>query len=384
MHSGDRQTSTSDSVALDLLCNALSAGTGVAKVPPPDLQSRDDAIWKAIIDIAADGKLLGLARAGFSSLGIAMPQSFTAAALADRREALAINAVNLTAIGSVVGALEMGDIPFVLFKGPLQQKLLYGDHFLRRSTDIDILVEYRDFDRAGEALRGAGYMLPETCDTPWWRHFLGEQHYFKEARQGSAVDLHHLVQQPGSPAPRHLAEFLENAEMVKTASGRVPMMTRPSATLLCAISLVKALVRREPAAVYVCDFAVSVLAMAKAEREGLARMAARQGLSNSLHFAIDCARLLLNMGPLEGLPRAVPLPSIKEDQVVPMLLTPRNSEIDWPGLRRILWDLCDSSGFGGRIGTYCRESINQVAAKAFQRLYDRQHRLRPQMVHVAT
>ncbi|CAN5381027.1 nucleotidyltransferase family protein [soil metagenome] len=357
-----------DDASLHLLRAGVAAGIpgNESHVKLPSVGRID---WAGLQYAATLGKLLSIAQRGFARMGLETPEQFRNAAASYRRETLAANAVNLTTIQHLIRILEEADLPFLIFKGPLQQKMLYGDYFLRPSTDIDVLVAWKDFDRAADCLQRSGYELPQECQTPWWRIFLGEQHFFYPGRASATIDLHHRLQQPGSPAPRHLSAFLTDIQDVPVGKALAPTMSRINTALISSISLTKAFIRLEPAGGYICDLSAALLAMSVEERRALTARAGRQGLTNTLRFAIRCARETLFLPALEGVPSGLPSTRLSGRDLAGMLFTPLDPTLQRPKLRYILWDLSDSSGMGGKAGTYMFEALNKVAAKACHDLY---------------
>jgi hypothetical protein len=368
MASGIKFPFTLDDGSLRVLIGAVAAGIpgNAANAPMPAFSTID---WTGLQHVARTGKLLGIARRGFVRAGIEQDVRFAQAAASYRREALAINGLNLATIQRLSGNLNAAGLDFVLFKGPLQQHMLYGDYFLRPSTDIDLLVFSSDFDRASMTLRQHGYELPLECQTPWWRHFLGEQHFFYPDAASATVDLHHRLQQPGSPAPRHLSDFMTDVVDMTVGKARIPTMSRINAALVSCISLTKAFIRYEPAAGYMCDLSAALLAMSREERMALTARARRQGLINTLRFGILCAREILFLPQLDGLPSGLQSAHLSLQDLPAMLFTPLSPDLRRPKLRHFLWDLCDSSGKAGKAGTYMFEALNKIAARACQDIY---------------
>lgn len=65
----------------------------------------------------------------------------------------------LNALAEIGGAFSDAGIPLISMKGPLLAIELYGDPSLRTSRDLDVMVEERDLERAGEVLLKLGYSL---------------------------------------------------------------------------------------------------------------------------------------------------------------------------------------------------------------------------------
>lgn len=328
-----------------------------------------EADWSAVEAAAVAGKLLLLAERGLKTAGVEAAPSFQAAALRYRQRTMGLNATNLSTLGRLVPRLQEAGLRFAVFKGPLQQHALYGDYFLRPATDIDVLVAPGDFARASHLLVAAGWRLPDECATPWWRHILGEQHFF--AGHGDAtVDLHHRVQQPGSPPPRGLAGYIRDTAPTPLGPTQVPTLNRTHMTLLSCISFIKAIIRNEAAGTYLCDFAVAIRAMTREEREALAATAARQGLAATLRFVLRAADRVLGVAPLPGLPQPAGESCFDGVDLARIVFTPWSPQARLPRRRRILWELCDPSGPGGRAGTYAKEVLRQVAGDACRRWYN--------------
>ncbi|TGT36057.1 nucleotidyltransferase family protein, partial [Mesorhizobium sp. M8A.F.Ca.ET.167.01.1.1] len=104
-------------------------------------------------------------------------------------------AMNVACLGDSIAidrVLRERRVDFVFLKGPLQQHLLYGDHFMKPSGDVDILVSPASFAAAREALRTIGYEVAGKSRSVWWVRFLGEQHMVRDdGGRAATVDLHH-------------------------------------------------------------------------------------------------------------------------------------------------------------------------------------------------
>lgn len=335
-------------------------------VPRPEPWHDDHLDWEALIATAAAGRLLTHVYHGAVVCGIDIPQSLREAGRAFRARALLVNSVNLSTIQRVGAALDRNGPPFVVIKGPLQLQRLYGEYFVRPSSDIDLLVDRRDYDRAAEVLVTLGYRPAERCETRWWRHYLGEQHFLAADKALATVDLHHRVQQPGCPAPRELVSYIRTASRVALGHAEVPVLSGVHACLLTAISFVKAVYHREHSLRYLCDLAVMLRRMSDLDRDNLARTAEMQGMRNLLIFAWQCAADLLPM-KLPPVPVRSGSPLIGPEKLAAIVLTPDDVAIAWPKRRQLLWHLCDSSGVLGRAGNYVREAFFAAAAELSHR-----------------
>lgn len=349
---------------LSLLASAID------EVPRPLPRGGERIDWGELTGMAARGRLLVQVQQGLAISGIVAPPEVGAAIKAFRQRALMINSVNLSTVQRVSAALDGASLGFVVLKGPLQLRVLYGDYFARPSSDLDLLVDRRDYDRAADVLRGLGYVAAERCESRWWRHYLGEQHFQPPNRSLATVDLHHRVQQPGCPAPRELASYIGNSDRTALGSAEVPVLSPVHASLLAAISFVKATFHREHALRYLGDLAAQILAMSEQERHVLNVVARAQGISHLLAFAWDCAATLLPLSlPAPAVRRT--LRSLDREMLAAMVLSPEDPAIDWPKRRHLLWHLCDPIGPLGRIGVYAAEA-GFAAAAELSRIASRQ------------
>lgn len=335
-------------------------------VPRPEPWLDECLDWGALIATASAGRLLTHVYHGAMVCGIDVPQSLRDAARTFRGRALLMNSVNLSTIQRVSTMLGRSTLPFVLIKGPLQLHSLYGDYFVRPSSDVDLLVERRDYDRAARLLQGLGYKAAERCESRWWRYYLGEQHLLSADKALATVDLHHRVQQPGCPAPRELASYIHGASRVALGHAEVPVLSGIHACLLTAISFVKAVYHREHSMRYLCDLALMLRGLGKSDLPRLERLAEAQGVRNLLTFAWRCAADLLPI-VLPPKPTQNDAPLLGHDMLAAIVLTPDDLAIVWPKRRQLLWHLCDPTGLFGRAGNYANEAFFAAAAELSHR-----------------
>ncbi len=284
-----------------------------------------------------------------------------------RARTASLNAVSLADTLAVYKALGGRGIDFVFFKGPVQQGLIYSDHFMKPAGDVDVLVSPADFATAREALAEIGYKVSEMSRSRWWITFLGEQHLTRKAQRTSVVDLHQRLQQPGSPSPRDTDSFIRRKRNVDAAGTVVPFISAQDVVLLASISVAKALYNREACAGYACDVRAGMQAMSGDEREGLLRHAESQGLADTLLLGIRSADLLLanSAGPLSDLARLA-CPGIRDDDLRDMVLAPWSQRIRWPHRRDMLWQLC-----GRKPARYVSEITWAASAEVVRRIFER-------------
>ncbi|OBQ77216.1 nucleotidyltransferase family protein [Mesorhizobium sp. WSM3873] len=285
-----------------------------------------------------------------------------------RRRTMSMNAACIGDSIAIHQVLQDRQIDFVFLKGPLQQQLLYGDHFMKPSGDVDILVCPSGFAAAREALRSAGYEVAGKSRSVWWVRFLGEQHMVRDdGVRAATVDLHYRLQQPGSPSPRDIDGFLRRKREVKVAGASMPLISASDTLLLSCISVAKAFFNREPCAGYVCDVRAAAGRLNEAEQQKLLDHAAEQGLADTLLLALRAADVLLGgTGTLLSDRATRILARIDNADLFHMVIAPWLSSLRWPQRRTVLWELC-----GREPVRYLAEAGWAASADLSRRIFER-------------
>lgn len=285
-----------------------------------------------------------------------------------RRRTMSMNAVCIGDSIAIHKVLRDRQVDFVFLKGPLQQHLLYGDHFMKPSGDVDILVSPSGFGAAREALRSIGYEVAGKSRSVWWVRFLGEQHMVRDdGARASTVDLHHRLQQPGSPSPRDIDGFLRRRRQIHVAGIAMPLISASDTLLLSCISVAKAFFNREPCAGYVCDVRASASRLSEAEQQGVLDHAAEQGLADTLLLGLRAADVLLGgAGSLLSDRATRILARIDNADLFHMVIAPWLSSLRWPLRRTVLWELC-----GREPVRYLAEAGWAASADLSRRIFER-------------
>ncbi|RVD16294.1 MAG: hypothetical protein EOS73_15015 [Mesorhizobium sp.] len=285
-----------------------------------------------------------------------------------RRRTVSMNASCIMDSMAVHDVLRASEIDFVFLKGPFQQQLLYDDHFMKPSGDVDILVSPLGFFRARDALRQIGYEVSGKSNSVWWVRFLGEQHMTRDdGPRSSTVDLHYRLQQPGSPSPRDADGFLRRKRQVEIAGATVPFTSVADTLLLSCISVAKALFNREPCAGYVCDIGTSAARLDEADQQRLLDAATVQGLDDTLLLGLRAADVLLGGGGTLLSQRATRILSrIGNEDLLSMVIAPWLPSLRWPQRRTVLWELC-----GRAPVRYLAEAGWAASADISRRIFER-------------
>ncbi|WP_256749141.1 nucleotidyltransferase family protein [Mesorhizobium sp. Mes31] len=285
-----------------------------------------------------------------------------------RRRTVSMNASCIMDSMAIHDVLRARQIDFVFLKGPFQQQLLYDDHFMKPSGDVDILVSPAGFFPARDALRSIGYEVAGKSRSVWWVRFLGEQHMTRgDGPRPSTLDLHYRLQQPGSPSPRDADGFLRRKRQLEIAGATVPFTSAADTLLLSCISVAKALFNREPCAGYVCDVRASASRLDEADQQLVLDAAVRQGLDDTLLLGLRAADVLLGgVGTLLSERATRILSRIGNEDLLNMVIAPWLSSLRWPQRRTVLWELC-----GRAPVRYLAEAGWAASADISRRIFER-------------
>ena len=333
--------------------HALLAAVGahILKRSEPTIGPID---WAAFTQLAQQNKLFLQAVAG---LGRSAPTAVTEAAERYRALTLRLNGANLVSTRAIVAALSAAGIEPVVIKGPLAQRQLYGDYFARPSSDVDLLVARREFRAAGLVLAAAGYRRAAPCASPWWRVFLGEEHYLSAVREGVSADLHHRVQQPGCPGPTQPDIFMRETATCTLGNQRVRALAPAAALLLACMSLVKGIVHREPAGAYASDVAAHISLGAPQTLPAASELAKSAGLFNTLQAGLRAADVLFGVHAAGANPAALAVAT--DEELIALILAPQTARRR-PRRTQILWALSDNAN------DFTRELTWKVSADALR------------------
>jgi hypothetical protein len=303
------------------------------EVVMPDFQLALDLTRKSKISIPFHRELIRIASPIYCKDEHFKDQSYVAAS----------NLKILQIIYTVAKNFKLHGIEHIFYKGPLQQKVLHGDFFFKPCSDADVIVPRDQFLRARKVLESLSFEIPAECQNIWWTHFLGEQPLFPEGRRPHSIDLHHRMQQPGSPAPRHLDRFFSQPNYVTVGSLQVPIPRLLFLALIAAMNLVKAVYNRQPAGNHALDLLVSVRAMTAQQRAQLQEEATLQGLRNTLEVATELSAASFQTDNLLGA-KGLSM-RLSGEQMESIIFRASDSEAVTPRRSRMLFELCDNLFF---------------------------------------
>jgi hypothetical protein len=352
--------------------SSLAAATVVARLISRDIGGSSDdppridpELAAEVIRTAKTNKILKPVLKQFSLLGIAVPEDVQSEVAVYSRRAMTNNAAALATLCEVATKLSEAGIVHAAFKGPARQIALGQDVFERPVADVDILVKRSDFLRATELLKDMGYWIPLFCDSPWWRHYLGEHPLIPNERNRIGVDLHHRTQHPSCPRPRNQEAMLDDIAWTVIGGEKVPIFGSISIFLNTVMSIVKGLANREPTGGHVLDLARQLQMADEKQLAQFERAAVDQKLEKSYAVARRSVLIMTGVAPVP-----TPLWFVPDDALLAMLLTPADPSIPWPKHSRLLWKLVDGKTRIGRGLKFTREFAWWTAAEISRRTHD--------------
>lgn len=351
-----------DVSALTAVACLLSQEFGSGSLSPGQLKPN---IIRDVITIAETNKLLKPVLRQLHRAGLPIPEDVRASINLYLRKALKNNGAALATLSEVSKALSNAGIAHAAFKGPVRQIALGQDVFERPVADVDILVSHSDFFPATDLLKGMGYWVPLFCDSPWWRRYLGEHPLIPNRRNRLGVDLHHRIQHPSCPRPRDEGIILKDVDRVEIGDTTVPIFSSTWIFLNTIMSIVKGLANREPTGSHVIDLARQLQACDDQRLAAFERAAIQQGLQKTYAVARRAAMIVTHVAP-------VPTPQwfIPDDDLLQMLLSPRDPRIRWPKHSLLLWKLVDGDTRVRRAFRFTRELAWWTAAELTRRTHD--------------
>ena len=257
------------------------------------LNSRD-VNWNALMRVAKTAKIFGLLN--FEELtDLNSPRLFFEDYLSWRRKCLLTNFANIARSIEVLSVLECAGIDAILFKGPVRSFKVYHDWDSRPSSDVDILVEPANYGAARAALLENGFSSVTPSDSSWWHHHLGETAFLGPNNTGPTVDLHHKVQQPGTPSPRNFSALFASSETVEIAGHQIRTLSAHCDLMLCIINFAKALRSRSPWILYAHELIVCLNNMTVADENEFAEFCAAMGIERLYLYTRRISSLLFRL-----------------------------------------------------------------------------------------
>ena len=348
-------TATTDELPLRLVVSALASWGNGSSIAPSDVT---ESSLLAATRLAADARILPQFAQGATTWNRSdAHDTMLAATEAFKRRAVVQNSAILAQYRDIDATLQRASIPYAIVKGPLQQLTIHGDLFVRPSSDVDLLVSSRRFEDAFKALRGAGFHAANRSPFSYWSTFVGERHLRKSTTQWS-VDLHHRLQAPGCPQPQQPERFLTERDEMLLAGRSFPVLRPDFIPVLSAMSLIKALRRRERFASHVVD----IFAAVDGNPAALVDSAQSFDLTGTARVALRIVSAIIPLrNEHDAFLRETILPDYSDLEIARLAIAPQNAS-RFPSTSELLASAC-----GDRRLRYARElgwyGLSELARK---------------------
>lgn len=243
--------------------------------------------WALFQRLTLESKCVRFVDQGARQCALAPPSEVSAKFAAAVQRINALNAINLATVREIAPAFAEAGVAFLVLKGPLTQERLHGTYFAKASSDVDILVERKNMERARKVLAQKGFRLAPQCRSLWWRTFLREEHHIAPSAALAPVDLHSGLHQPGTAIPRNLEAMFAQREMVSFAGQAAPAPSSADVAIICVVGFIKALFNRETALIYLTDLRAWLAKNGLCALQALRRRACEQRLTRAVEFALS-------------------------------------------------------------------------------------------------
>lgn len=339
-----------------------------ATIPGESGYPQDDALdpeaidWARVVQLATKTKTQFLLLQGFDALSLEVPEEVRARLTELQGLCFQQNMANVASNVRIARILKTHGIETLSVKGVLRSHEVYGRWDIRFAADIDLLVRLRDYRQAGEVLLRNGYWAPVPSSSDWWHHYLGEAPYLPDSATGPIVDLHHKLDQPGTPALNDTEALFETAVVREFGGLELSVMEPRAALMLVATSFGKALRQHEPCLANLHEIAHVRASVPELCDKVLDEYAARNNLLRLWRHARDAADALLR--PSTGHVASDYVAAVMQDLAIPT----------WPQRlmhrTRLLWNWTDGGAL--RPVRFAREFGRVRAAMISHASYEKQ------------
>lgn len=322
--------------------------------------------WPRVVQLASETKTQFLLLQGIEQLAVDAPAEVTAQLKELQALCFRQNMANVAGNVRIARILKTHGIETLSVKGVLRSYEVYGRWDMRFAADIDLLVRTCDYRQAGEVLLGSGYWAPVPSSSNWWHHYLGESPYLPKETTGPIVDLHHKLDQPGTPALNDTETLFRTAVTRKFGELQVKVMEPRAALMLAATSFGKALRQHEPCLGNLHEIAHVRASSPELSDAALDEYAARHNLLRLWRHARSAADALFRPSTGKGSSELVGF-------VLNDLATPTWPQRLWHRTR-LLWNWTDGDAL--RPVRFAREFGRVRAAMVSHAAYEREARAR--------
>lgn len=198
--------------------------------------------------------------------------------------------------------LENNNIPVVPFKGLTVALQAYGDPALRPSSDIDLLVRPRDYEKANHLFSQQGF--EERKRYEWEVTLVSDE-------RNLTVDLHNAISGRHFPVQLDFDGLYSRRTIWPVAKGEIHALSTEDAILVASIQIAKVYPSRQIKLKSLCDVEAMIAATPDLDWAGLLRNARQSGCLRMLLVTLVLAKDLLDADlPDQVLAQAARVPQI--------------------------------------------------------------------------
>lgn len=322
--------------------------------------------WVGLMRLASATKTQFLLLEGLLTLKVPLPTEIEGRLRELQQLCFHQNMASVASNVRIARILQTHGIECLSVKGVLRSHEVYGRWDIRSAADIDLLVRHADYRQAGEVLLTNGYWAPVPETSVWWHHYLGEAPYLPETANGPIVDLHHKLNQPGTPALQDTDAVFDSSSIRNFGEHKLRVIEPRAALMLAATSFGKALRQHEPCLTNLHEIAYVRASKPEMSDDMLDAFAKRHNLLRLWRHARDAADALFRPSTGNGSREDVSV--VVQDLAVPT----------WPQRvlhrTRLLWNWTDGELM--RPLRFGREFGRVRAAMLSHSMYEKQARIR--------
>jgi hypothetical protein len=160
--------------------------------------------------------------------------------------------------------------------------------------------------------------------------------------------------------------LLDEAQEVEVGGMKIPTLNARSGMLLCTISIAKALYNREPSGAYLCDLYAGLMAATPLAINSFFTLARTAGLGGHAAVSLRLMNEVFGLGLALGDNHRSVLGAVAGDDLVRMVLLPRDPATRWPKRRQMLWEFCERQPM-----RYSRELARVFGSEVARRVFER-------------
>jgi len=259
-----------------------------AEISPETCASiREDVNWSDLIIVSHNHGVLPLLYKQLHSLGsTVVPQHILDYVKVRYCSNALANFYLAQELLQLLNLFQSNQVAAIPYKGPVLAVSAYGSLSLRQFLDLDILVDWRDYDRSKKLLLSDGFQLSADCE--WESHFISSS-------GGYCLDLHQGLTPRIFPYSIEFSNLWQRRSKMVLCGEPVPTLSDEDSLLILCVQVAKDTWEKRSRLAKVCDLAQFLHEHPGLNWEWLLTEATRIGARGTLSFALTLAHDLLGI-----------------------------------------------------------------------------------------